>query len=216
MNGTIDLTGVVLYARPQGEFDKRVVILTRERGKITAFARGARRQNSPLLATCNPMVFATFHLSEGRSAYSLYSADVAEYFTSLSLDIPGAWYAFYFLELASYYGREGLQAGETVNLIYVALKALSAKMMPLDLIRAVYELRIMLYNGDFAVPENENMSETVRYALHFCTTAKVTELFSFKLTPEAEKEFIRIVRRELRRTVDRPMKSLEVIEKLKT
>ena len=50
MDGRIELRGIVLNERPVGEYDKRSTILTLERGKITAFARGAKRPKNRLAA----------------------------------------------------------------------------------------------------------------------------------------------------------------------
>ena len=74
------VTGMVLLAATIGEYDKRVVLLTKERGRISAFARGARRPRSPLSAATEPFTFGEFFIYRGRDSYSIEQVEVENYF----------------------------------------------------------------------------------------------------------------------------------------
>ena len=100
------VTGMVISQMPVGEFDRRVCILTREKGKITAFAKGARRPGSKFMAATNPFSFGKFKLYEGKSSYNIMEVDISRYFEELRQDYIGAYVGMYFLEVADYYTRE--------------------------------------------------------------------------------------------------------------
>lgn len=145
MNVTI--TGLVLTAMPIGEYDKRITILTSDRGKISAFAKGARRVNSTLLAACNPFSFGEFEVYEGRSSYNVVRADISNYFTGLTGDLTATYYGFYFLEMAEYYTQENNDEKEVLKLLYQSLRALADERYDKRLVRIIFELKMLVLNG---------------------------------------------------------------------
>ena len=178
MSEPIQVTGMVLSVMPIGEYDKRLVLLTRERGKLTMFARGARRPNSILMAAANPFVFGTFTVYEGRTAYSMVSAEVREYFMELANEQPGVYYGFYFLEFADYYGREGTDEAQMLNLLYVSLKALLSPRFDNRLVRRIFEIKALTINGEYA-PETQQMSPSALYACQYVVGAPMDRLYTF-------------------------------------
>lgn len=215
MKEALELSGVVLKAVPYKEFDKRLEILTRERGRITAFVRGARRLNSPHMAACNPFVFGRFSVYEGKNAYTLVSEHPTDFFDGIARCQPGVYYGFYFLELASYFIQEEEPSEEMVDLLYVALKAIMKENLPLPLIRRIYELRILKINGTYAVPEERGaMDDSAYYALRYVMAVPVTKLFTFTLSAEAMRDFEKEVRSQINRHVQGTMKSRDLIDEV--
>lgn len=216
MSEPLKVTGMVLSATPFGDYDKRVVLLTKERGKITAFARGARRQNSVLLAASNPFAFGAFVVYEGRSAYTLARAEISNYFTEVKEDFEAACYGCYFMEVAEYYSRENLDGSEMLNLLYATLRALPKKQPDNELIRCIFEMRAMVLNGEYPyeTANDASLQEATRYALAFVLGASVGKLYSFTLTPEVFAEFRSVQDHFNRVHIDRKFKSLAILESM--
>ena len=221
MTDEIEVSGVVVSGMPIGEYDKRVVIITAELGKIHAFARGARKTNSKLLAGTDPLTFGTFKLISGKNAYTLVEVKIINYFAELKMDIDRVYYGFYFLELATYFSRENIGGKMLVNLIYMAVKALEAKKKEFtpEFIKAIFEWKIFEIEG--IIPNIENgmflgrkLHPSTAYAIKVVSAAEVGKLFSFDLEPDSKKEFIKLAEEYRNKNTDVKFNSLEMIREV--
>lgn len=208
---TTSLTGMVLKASPVGEYDKRLVILTRERGKITAFARGAKRPGNQLMAVSRPFVFGEFRLFEGRDAYNLQAAEISNYFAELAGDMESACYGSYFMEFADYYARENVDGTELLQLLYQSLRALSKPALPNRLIQLIFELRAMVINGEYTEHPGKKVSDSANYAWEYIIASPIESLYTFVLTEAVEWELRQNIEVNKRRYIDREFKSLEIL-----
>ena len=211
MSDLLKLTGIVLLAAPAGEYDKRVVILTKECGKITAFARGVRRPGNQLMAAAAPFVFGKFLLYEGRDAYTLAGAEVENYFREIAGDMEAACYGSYFLEMADYYGRENIDATETLRLLYQSLRALLKPSVPNRLVKPVYELKLMEINGEYRELPLGRLNDSTLYAWQYVLAAPVESLYTFTLTDQVLGEFVRCVEQNKERFIDKTFHSLDIL-----
>ena len=211
MREQISVTGMVLMAAPVGEYDRRLVILTRGRGKITAFARGVRRPGNQLMAAAAPFVFGKFLLYEGRDAYTLAGAEVENYFREIAGDMEAACYGSYFLEMADYYGRENIDATETLRLLYQSLRARLKPSVPNRLVKPVYELKLMEINGEYRELPLGRLNDSTLYAWQYVLAAPVESLYTFTLTDQVLGEFVRCVEQNKERFIDKTFHSLDIL-----
>ena len=211
MREAAELTGMVIKSAPVGEYDKRLVVLTRERGKITAFARGAKRPGSSLMGPSRPFAFGTFKVFEGRESYSLQSAQITRYFEEVAGEIETSCYGQYFLEVADYYTRENLDGSGMLLLVYQSLRALMNPNIPNPLVQRVFELKAMVLNGEYTPKPPVEVCDSAAYAWEYVIFSPLEKLYTFAVTEEVFGEFEKCVKINKSRYIDREFHSLEIL-----
>ncbi len=241
MSQEIKVTGLVLQAGNIGEYDKRIVLLTKERGRISAFARGAKKATSSYAAACQPFTFGTFSLYEGKNSFNVMWAKVDHYFEELKRDLDLIYYASYFCEFASYLTRENSDEFEILKLLYQSLRALEKNTIDPALIRCVYEVKIMaLYGLGMEVfqcvrcQKKENLTgfspqeggvvctscqknllpvgPSTLYTLQYILCTPIERLYTFRVSNEVLGELQKIIKAFLEVHIEHIFQSLAFIE----
>ncbi len=148
MDYQVKVKGMIIGSTNVGEYDKRLIILTLERGKIIVFAKGVRKPKSPHVAATGPFTFGIFTVYEGKEAYNLVDAEVLEYFMEIRNNLDNIYMGLYFLELCDYFVKENQREPNILKLLYRSIQMLCKDILDVNLIRSIFEIKILMLNGE--------------------------------------------------------------------
>lgn len=103
---TYHCEALTLKHSPIGEADLLITLFTKERGKLRAVAKGARRSSSKLVGHLEPLTQVRLSLSHGRSLDYVNQAQVIGNFTPLKDGLQSITKGFYLAELVDGFGSE--------------------------------------------------------------------------------------------------------------
>lgn len=145
---TVKIRGIVLRDAPMGEKDKRLVILSGDRGKLTAVAKGALSPKSKWKALAQPFCCADFVLAKGKTFYYVQEGTLLSSFYGLRESLEKLTYGTFCLEIAELFSPEGAESVSQQKLLLRLLTRLEKEIeSKARALCAVFIFRMLSDNG---------------------------------------------------------------------
>ncbi|NMB97410.1 MAG: DNA repair protein RecO [Clostridiaceae bacterium] len=218
--------GIVLKEVYTGEADKIITILSKEHGKMSVFAKGARRPKSRFIACTQFLCYSEFLLFKGQDMYTINGCDVIETFSKLGSDIVKLTYAAHMIDIVYDTIQEGQYSAKELRLLLNTLYFLLNSSKSPDLVTCIFELRYLCILGyapyiKGCVNCTEDYIENISFSFKKCgfLCNKKECLFedssALRLLPGTVKALYHIVFAEINRLFNFNV-SKEVLEQLKS
>ena len=121
---TYNTLGIVLNYRDFGEFDRIYSILTRDHGKVDAWAQGIRKSKSKLVAHLQPLYLCDFMFAKGRRLDRVAQVVVKNRYASLWSDLGKMSKAIYSTSLVELILRQGTKERMIFELLQTVMNLL--------------------------------------------------------------------------------------------
>jgi DNA repair protein RecO (recombination protein O) len=139
--------GIVIKEVGVGEADKIITIFSRNRGRISALAKGGKRPKSKLSAGSQLMSYGEFVLYSGKDMYTVNSCEVLEPFFDIRNDMVRLTYAAHFLDIIMEIIQENQPSPKLLQLLLNSLYMLSRTEKMPELVSRIFELRSLTITG---------------------------------------------------------------------
>ena len=145
----IKLNGIVIAENNMGDYDKMLTMLTPNYGKISCVAKGARRQQSALLAGTQLFCFGEYLMYKGTNTYHINSCETIEIFYNLRTDLDKLKYAIHINKIIQDVTEENENCYKILQLFLNTLYTISEtdKDKDLDFINSVFKIRLSCLLG---------------------------------------------------------------------
>lgn len=144
--GSIKTKGIILLENNMGDFDKMITLLT-PFGKIGCSAKGARRNNSALMAGTQYLCFGDYLIYKGTSSYKINSCETIEVFYNIRTDLDKLKYAVHISKIVNDVTDENQNTYRILQLLLNTLYVISETDKDLTLVLAVFKLRLLCLLG---------------------------------------------------------------------
>ena len=124
------IEGIVLKTRDYGETNKIVTLYTRDAGKITAMARGAKKPASRLASVTQPFTHGSFLIQQGKGMGTMQQGEPVESYRHIREDIEATAYASFIVELIDRTVEEKKPQESIFNVLQQSLQAISEEYDP--------------------------------------------------------------------------------------
>lgn len=139
--------GIVLRRTNFSETDRIVTLYTRERGKVSCIAKGARKPISRLAGSTEVLTYGRYQLAEGRNLDIISQAEIRESFPRIRADLSRISHASYVAELTNVMIEEEHEGNVDVfETLLSALYLLERPNDPETIVRR-FELQLMKLLG---------------------------------------------------------------------
>lgn len=143
----IKVKGIIIKEIPYKDNDKIITILTDSIGKVACMAKGAKKNNSPILACSQYLVYSEFVLYKSNNFYYINSAEIISTFYNVRVNFEKLDLAFELTKLLNFVLGENEDTSDILSLFLNTIYLIDKNEKEKKLIKSIFKLKLFCYLG---------------------------------------------------------------------
>lgn len=209
---TINSEGIIVKRINFGEADRIISVMTPYKGKISIVAKGVRRITSRRGGNVELLNKIKFQIFQGSGMPILTEADSLATFPKIKADLILSSYGSHIAELAERFLPEEQPNPTAYQLLNSILNLLEDN--PRQIFIRAYEVKLLSTLGFWSTGQIDAAKE-IKAILDSLQKLSWTEIAQMTLNQEEALEVERILRYYIEKVLESPLKSVQIIDKLK-